>query len=204
MDAVYLGTQIQFTPHTGARLVAYIMTNGVMRIERSPVDTPLRGFLDATQLAEDSCRQGRRGAKHPVRYLPSEKDDAHRGVCLMVPRVAPNNPRLVVYAHTLTFLTPEQSQSPPVEKPNLSYPVPRYALRLTNGHSFNADYTRRFYPNWTPSNVVCECGEDERNTHHMIHTRVLVQSACEALGINPHRYSLPQLFATLNSGGQQR
>ena len=42
------------------------------------------------------------------------------------------------------------------------------ALRLAVGHSFTAEYTRRFKGNFEPLDVICECGLEERTLAHIV------------------------------------
>ncbi len=44
------------------------------------------------------------------------------------------------------------------------------ALRFATGHSFNADYTRRFEKDFDSLDVViCECGYEERAIPHILY-----------------------------------
>ena len=73
------------------------------------------------------------------------------------------------------------------------------ALRLAVGHSFAAEYTRRFKQDFQPLDVICKCRNKERTILHIILDRPLLQSVCSAAQIdnNPSTppsmsYSVPQ------------
>ena len=73
------------------------------------------------------------------------------------------------------------------------------ALRLAVGHSFTAEYTRRFKKEFDPLDVICECGEGERIPSHLIFDCMLFRRAREDACIDNGRLNptIYELFSTL-------
>lgn len=78
------------------------------------------------------------------------------------------------------------------------------ALRLAVGHTFTAEYTRRFKREFEPLDVICECGYEERTLAHIIFDCPLFLRARNETDIDNRcmRPSLYDLFGSIDGAKQ--
>ncbi|KAI0005579.1 hypothetical protein BJV74DRAFT_234657 [Russula compacta] len=67
--------------------------------------------------------------------------------------------------------------------------------RIITGHAFIGSYTQRFYPNHTPDQVACQCGEPVQTVDHLLLVCPLHKAARHKhLTARGRPRNLPQLF----------
>jgi len=67
--------------------------------------------------------------------------------------------------------------------------------RFITGHAFTGEYTQRFFPQHTPEQIACQCGEPLQTIEHVLFNCPLFTDArCKHLTINGHPRNLPQLL----------
>ncbi len=67
--------------------------------------------------------------------------------------------------------------------------------RLATGHAFIGAYTQRFFPQHTPEQVACECGEQVQTVEHvLLHCPRHIASRRKHLTANGRPHGLSQLF----------
>jgi Reverse transcriptase (RNA-dependent DNA polymerase)/Endonuclease-reverse transcriptase len=111
-----------------------------------------------------------------------------------------------------TFIVPptEQAQGPTAEEPNHGTQGPgeprakkakfsrkTFATfyRIITGHAFIGAYTQRFFPQHTPDQVACPCGEPIQTVEHvLLHCPIYNAPRRKHLTANGHPRNLTQLF----------
>jgi hypothetical protein len=69
--------------------------------------------------------------------------------------------------------------------------------RFITGRAFTGEYTQRFFPQHTPDQVACQCGEILQTIEHVImHCHLFDTVRCRHLMSNGRIWSLKQLLET--------
>jgi hypothetical protein len=67
--------------------------------------------------------------------------------------------------------------------------------RVITGHAFVGSYTQRFFPQHTPEQVACPCGEPVQTVEHvLLDCPIHTAARCKHLTANGRPRNLPQLF----------
>ncbi|KAF8264275.1 hypothetical protein EI94DRAFT_1871338 [Lactarius quietus] len=178
-------------------------------VEWTPADTRLRGFCQAKFHAQEECAQLSDDDIECRNILSAtfQKQKTRVEAFEQWAHEWHNKPRTSL-AYRLSLLNPPDDHNHPIwmaaTKDEPSHSSFCTALRLAVGHSFTAEYTRRFKKDFEPLDVICECGSGERTLAHIIFDCELFSRARNEAQIDNRRTrpSLHDLFASLNGARQ--
>ena len=144
-------------------------------VEWTPADTRLRGFCHAMARAQQECAQESDEdlAVRNVLSATFQKAKSRAEALEQWAREWFSKPR-TSHAYRLALSKPPDGFSHPLWAAALKAKLPPSrstfctALRLAVGHSFTAEYTRRFKRDFEPLDVICECGSEERTLAHIV------------------------------------
>ena len=180
-------------------------------VEWSPADTRLPGYCQANFRAQQECAQPTHDEIEVRNVLSAtyQKQKTRAEAFEQWAKEWHTKPRNSI-AYRLSLPKPPDGRNHPLwaTATKAEFPPSRStfctALRLAVGHSFTAEYTRRFKKDFQPLDVICECGQEERTIIHIIFDCPLLQSARDAAQINSNRLrpNIYDLFST-PSGAQQ-
>jgi hypothetical protein len=67
--------------------------------------------------------------------------------------------------------------------------------RIITGHTFTGAYTQQFYPNHSPEQITCQCGEPIQTIEHVLMACLLYSEArCKHLTVGGCLQNLSQMF----------
>ena len=196
--------------HTYNQILA-TFPDASISVEWTPADTGLPGYCQATYRAQQECAQPTHEEVEVRNVLSAtyQKQKTRAEAFEQWAKEWHTKPRDSI-AYRLSLPKPPDGHNHPLWTAAIGaeYPPSRStfctALRLAVGHSFTAEYTRRFKQDFQPLDVICECGNEERTIHHIIFDCPLFQSARDAAQIDDNRLhpTIYELFST-SSGAKQ-
>ena len=69
--------------------------------------------------------------------------------------------------------------------------------QFITGHTFTGEYTQRFFPQHTPDQIACQCGEPLQTADHILFKCTNFADACQRhLTVNGRPRTFPQLLET--------
>jgi hypothetical protein len=174
-------------------------------VEWTPADTRLPGFCQATRRAEAECAQPTHEETEVRNVLSAtfQKQKTRAEAFEQWAREWHTKPRNSL-AYRLSLTSPPDGHNHPLwNAVNKAESPPSRstfctALRLAVGHSFTAEYTRRFKKDFEPLDVICECGYEERTLLHILFDCPLFQRARDEACIDNDRFhpTVYDLFST--------
>jgi hypothetical protein len=177
------------------------------------------GFRRARQLAFEAVRSAGPAELHPhdPPSIQKQKDTAKREAVSTMEKRYYNGPRTsFAYqtalrappdgrAHHTFKIVPAPGRVDPApnahnreDTPKAKFSRQTYATlyRFITGHAFVGEYTQRFYPPHTPSQIDCPCGEPVQSIEHvLLHCPLHTAARRRHLTANGRPRTLPQIFA---------
>jgi Reverse transcriptase (RNA-dependent DNA polymerase) len=101
--------------------------------------------------------------------------------------------------HTHPLTTGNTTTGPNAERPKATFSRLTHSTfyRFITGHAFTGEYTQRFFPQHTPEQVACQCGETLQTIEHVImHCPLFDTARRRHLMSNGRTWSLKQLLET--------
>jgi hypothetical protein len=95
--------------------------------------------------------------------------------------------------------TDNTTADPTIEGPKAKFSRLTHSTfyRFITGHAFTGEYTKRFFPQHTPDQVACQCGEPIQTVEHVImHCPLFTNARLKHLTTNGRTRSFPQLLET--------
>ncbi|KAF8259982.1 hypothetical protein EI94DRAFT_1812359 [Lactarius quietus] len=184
-------------------------TDASISVEWTPADHQLRGFCHALFRAQQECAQLLEEDDEVRKVLSAtyQKQKSRAEAFEQWAREWHAKPRRT-HAYVLSLPHPPDGNNHPIWKAAMKDKPSRSsfctALRLAVGHSFTAEYTRRFKKEFEPLDVICKCGYEERTLPHIIFDCMLFDRAQDEAQIDNRRVrpSIYNLFSTLDGARQ--
>ena len=94
--------------------------------------------------------------------------------------------------HHTFHVTHSSDTEPPAKFSRLTHST---FYRFITGHAFTGEYTQRFFPQHTPEQIACQCGEPLQTIEHVLFHCTLFTAACRRhLTVSGRPRSFPQLL----------
>jgi hypothetical protein len=100
---------------------------------------------------------------------------------------------------TIPLTTENTTAAPAAEGPKATFSRLTYSTfyRFITGHAFTGEYTQRFFPQHTPDQVACQCGEPLQTVEHVImHCPIFTNARLKHLTTNGRARSFRELLET--------
>jgi hypothetical protein len=184
-----------------------------------PKKDPFVGFRRTRQLAFEAIRTADTTERQEPPSIKKQKETAEQTAIATLEDRYYNGPRTsFAYqtalreppngkAHHAFKTTPTPAREHRAPEPNehnrdaeprdkFSRSVYSTLFRFITGHAFVGEYTQRFYPPHTPSQIDCPCGEPLQTVEHvLLHCPLYTAARRRHLTANGRPRTLPQIFA---------